>query len=69
MQKYGEWLRLSELSETEDDRYQCSVCKNIVHHSSRINLYEYNSYCGKCGSLNNSWLQDAQKESLVNDKQ
>lgn len=48
----GEWLRLSDLSENEDDRYKCSHCGNIVHHSSKMNLYTFNSFCGRCGSNN-----------------
>ena len=48
----GEWLRLSLLSENEDDRYKCSHCGNIVHHSSKMNLYTFNSFCGRCGSNN-----------------
>lgn len=48
----GEWLRLSDLSENEDDRYECSHCGNIVHHSSKMNLYTFNSFCGRCGSNN-----------------
>ena len=48
----GEWLRMSDLSEQEDDRYKCSYCGNVVHHKSRMDLYTFNSWCGRCGSDN-----------------
>ena len=50
--KKGEWLRMSDLSEQEDDRYQCSRCGNVVHHKNKMNLYTFNSWCGRCGSDN-----------------
>lgn len=50
----GEWLRMSELPEEIDDRYKCSNCGCVVRHSNRVNLYTYNSWCGACGSINNS---------------
>ena len=50
--KKGEWLRMSDLSEQEDDRYQCSRCNNVVHYKNKINLYTFNSWCGRCGSDN-----------------
>ena len=52
-QKKGKWERMSEFPEDEDDRYQCSICGNIVHYQSKLNLYTFNSWCGKCGSNNN----------------
>lgn len=48
----GEWLRMSDLSEQEDDRYKCSRCGNVVHYTNKINLYTFNSWCGRCGSDN-----------------
>lgn len=48
----GEWLRLSNLSEQEDDRYKCSHCGNVVRHRNKMNLYTFNSWCGRCGSDN-----------------
>lgn len=48
----GEWLRMSDLSEQEDDRYKCSRCGNVIHHKSEMNLYTFNSWCGRCGSDN-----------------
>jgi putative transcriptional regulator len=48
----GEWLRMSELSEKEDDRYMCSRCGNVVRHTSKMNLYTFNRWCGRCGSDN-----------------
>jgi len=48
----GEWLRMSDLSEQEDDRYKCSRCGNVVHHKNKIDLYTFNSWCGRCGSDN-----------------
>lgn len=48
----GEWLRMSDLSEQEDDRYKCSRCGNVIHHKNEMNLYTFNSWCGRCGSDN-----------------
>lgn len=48
----GEWLRMSDLSESADDRYQCSRCGNVVHHKCAVDLYTFNSWCGRCGSSN-----------------
>lgn len=50
--KTGHWLRMSDLSEQEDDRYKCSRCGNVVHHTDKMNLYTFNSWCGRCGSDN-----------------
>ena len=50
--KTGHWLRMSDLSEQEDDRYQCSRCRNVVHYTNKMNLYTFNSWCGRCGSDN-----------------
>lgn len=52
----GHWIRVSDLPEDKDDRYKCSECGNVVHHSNGVNLYTFNSWCGRCGSLNNSLL-------------
>jgi DNA-directed RNA polymerase subunit RPC12/RpoP len=48
----GEWLRVSDLSEQEDDRYKCSRCGNVVHHKNKMDLYTFNGWCGRCGSNN-----------------
>ena len=48
----GEWIRMSDLSEKDDDRYKCSRCGNVIHHKSRMDLYTFNSWCGRCGSDN-----------------
>ena len=48
----GEWLRMSDLPEKDDDRYQCSRCGNVVHYKSKMDLYTFNSWCGRCGSNN-----------------
>ena len=48
----GEWLRMSDLSEQEDDRYKCSRCGNVIHYNDKMNLYTFNSWCGRCGSDN-----------------
>jgi len=48
----GQWLRMSDLSEQEDDRYECSYCGNVVHHRNEMDLYTFNSWCGRCGSDN-----------------
>ena len=48
----GEWLRMSDLSEKDDNRYKCSRCGNVIHHKSRMDLYTFNSWCGRCGSDN-----------------
>lgn len=54
--KHGSWLRMSDLSEDEDDRYKCSQCGNVVRSTNGVNLYTFHSWCGACGSLNNSLL-------------
>ena len=48
----GKWLRMSDLSEQEDDRYKCSHCGNVIHHKNEMDLYTFNSWCGRCGSDN-----------------
>lgn len=48
----GHWLRMSDLSEYEDDRYKCSRCGNVVHYTLKKDLYTFNSWCGRCGSDN-----------------
>lgn len=48
----GQWLRMSDLSEQEDDRYKCSHCGNVVHYKDKMDLYTFNSWCGRCGSDN-----------------
>lgn len=48
----GIWIRMSNLSEKEDDRYKCSNCGNVVHYKDKMNLYTFNSWCGRCGSDN-----------------
>lgn len=48
----GQWLRMSNLSEQEDDRYKCSYCGNVIHHKNKMDLYTFNSWCGRCGSDN-----------------
>lgn len=53
---HGHWERMSDLPEDKDDRYKCSQCGNVVHHSNGVNLYHFNSWCGRCGSLNNSLI-------------
>lgn len=49
----GEWKRMSDLPEDKDDRYECSRCGNVVHYKKRMDLYTFNSWCGRCGSNNN----------------
>lgn len=51
-QKTGHWMRMSNLSEQEDDRYKCSQCGNVIHHKNKLDLYTFNSWCGRCGSDN-----------------
>lgn len=48
----GEWLRMSDLSEKDDNRYKCSCCGNVIRHKSSIQLYTFNGWCGRCGSDN-----------------
>lgn len=48
----GQWLRMSDLSEHEDDRYKCSHCGNVIHYKDEMDLYTFNSWCGRCGSDN-----------------
>lgn len=50
----GQWLRMSDLSEQEDDRYKCSHCGNVTHYKDKMDLYTFNSWCGRCGSNNRS---------------
>ena len=50
--KKGQWLRMSNLSEQEDDRYRCSRCGNVIHHKNEMDLYTFDSWCGRCGSDN-----------------
>lgn len=51
-QRTGQWQRMSDLPEDEDDRYQCSQCGNVIHYSSKENLYTFSRWCGRCGSNN-----------------
>ena len=51
----GKWLRMSDLSEQEDDRYKCSRCGNVVHHKNKMDLYTFNCWCGRCGSDNDNY--------------
>lgn len=48
----GQWLRMSDLSEQEDDRYKCSRCGNVIHYKNKMDLYTFNSWCSRCGSDN-----------------
>lgn len=48
----GQWIRMSDLSEQEDDRYKCSHCGNVVNYKDKMDLYTFNSWCGRCGSYN-----------------
>ena len=48
----GEWKRMSDLPIETDDRFECSICGNVVHYHDRINLYTFNDYCGRCGAYN-----------------
>lgn len=50
----GYWMRMSDLNESEDDRYKCSCCGNVVHHRDKVSLYTYNSWCGACGANMNA---------------
>ena len=50
--KTGHWMRMSDLSEQKDDRYECSRCGNVIHHKNKLDLYTFNSWCGRCGSDN-----------------
>lgn len=54
----GEWLRMSDLSEQEDDRYKCSHCGNVIHYKDKMDLYTFNSWCGRCGSDNGRESED-----------
>lgn len=53
----GQWLRMSDLSEQEDDRYECSYCGNVVHRRNEMDLYTFNSWCGRCGSDNSRKIE------------
>ena len=58
---HGKWLRLSDLPEDKDDRYKCSNCGTVVHYSNGVNLYHFNSWCGRGGSLNNSLIAEYER--------
>ncbi|MBQ6024559.1 MAG: hypothetical protein IJL20_02995 [Lachnospiraceae bacterium] len=63
----GEWLRMSDLSEQKDNRYKCSRCGNVVHHRDKINLYTFNSWCGRCGSDNGRKSEVSEYDTLFKD--
>lgn len=54
----GEWKRMSDLPIEKDDRFECSICGNVVHYHDRINLYTFNDYCGRCGAYNGFKFKD-----------
>ena len=54
----GYWLRMSDLSEQEDDRYKCSCCGNVVHYKYKMDLYTFNRWCGRCGSDNGRDIEE-----------
>ena len=56
--KKGQWLRMSDLSEQEDDRYKCSRCGNVIHYNNKMDLYTFNSWCGRCGSDNGRHINE-----------
>lgn len=56
--KTGHWLRMSDLSEQEDDRYKCSHCGNVVHYKNKMDLYTFNSWCNRCGSNNRRKIEE-----------
>lgn len=56
--KKGEWLRMSNLTEEDDDRYKCSRCGNVIHYKNKMDLYTFNSWCGRCGSDNGRHVTD-----------
>lgn len=60
--KTGEWKRMSGLPIEKDDRFECSICGNVVHYHDRINLYTFNDYCGRCGSYNGFKFKDGDPE-------
>ena len=60
--KTGEWKRMSDLPIETDDRFECSICGNVVHYHDRINLYTFNDYCGRCGAYNGFKFKDGEQE-------
>ena len=58
----GEWLRMSDLSEQEDDRYKCSCCGNVIHDKNKMDLYTFHSWCGRCGSDNGRHIKYEDEE-------
>ena len=58
----GEWKRMSDLPIETDDRFECSICGNVVHYHDRINLYTFNDYCGRCGAYNGFKFKDGEQE-------
>ena len=65
--RVGEWLRMSDLSEKDDNRYKCSRCGNVVHYKSRLDLYTFNSWCGRCGSDNSRHTTIIEADKLEED--
>ena len=63
----GEWIRMSDLSEKDDDRYKCSRCGNVIHYKSRMDLYTFNSWCGRCGSDNRRHTTIIEADKLEED--
>ena len=58
----GEWKRMSDLPIEKDDRFECSICGNVVHYHDKINLYTFNDYCGRCGAYNGFKFKDGEQE-------
>lgn len=52
----GQWLRMS--NEQDDDRYKCSYCGNVIHRKNTMDLYTFNSWCGRCGSDNDKYRSE-----------
>lgn len=51
-QRKGIWKRMSDFPIDVDDRFECSCCRNVVHHRSVMDLCTFNRWCGRCGSEN-----------------
>lgn len=54
----GKWIRMSDLSEQDDYRYKCSCCGNVIYYKNKMDLYTFNSWCGRCGSDNGVYIKE-----------
>ena len=46
----GHWKRMSDLPITQDDRWECSKCGNVIHCRNKINLITFFGWDARCGA-------------------